>query len=96
MVIAWTALAGGSIGVAAMLVAVGLLLAVIFISGWMWVLIHTVVTVPYGIIFKDLTTVITIPIIVDYILCSLLLKKLENEKFMSLYHRAFTTWHYSS
>jgi len=84
MVIAWTALAGGSIEVATMLVAVSLILAIIFIPGWMWVLTHTWVTVPFGIIFKDLATVIAIPIVVGYTLRFLLLKKLGNEKFMAM------------
>lgn len=83
MVITWTAFAGGSIEVATAVVALSLLLAIGFIPVWMWVLTHTWVNVPIGIIFKNLAIIVIIPIIAGYIIRTILIKKMGEKKFSS-------------
>jgi len=81
MVITWTAFAGGSIEVATAVVALSLLLAIGFIPVWMWVLTHTWVNVPIGIIFKNLAIIVIIPIVAGYIIRRILIRRMGKEGF---------------
>lgn len=84
MAIAWTAFAGGSIEVAAAVVALSLILAIGFIPTWMWVLTHTWVHVPMGLIFKNLLEVIVIPLIIGYFIHMWMLKRMGEKKFLQI------------
>ncbi|OQX56698.1 MAG: hypothetical protein B5M53_00040 [Candidatus Cloacimonas sp. 4484_209] len=84
MVIAWTGFAGGSIEVATAIVALSLVSAIGFIPVWMWLLTHTWVHVPIGIIFKSLVIVVIIPLILGYGIRIWMLKKMGEKRFLQI------------
>ena len=60
------------------------LLPVVFIPTWMWILTHTWVNVPIELIFKDLSIIVVIPIIIGYLLHRWIVQKWGEERFLEI------------